>query len=92
MTFVKIIRNKANIIKAKFLKFILLKKYFGNNKINAKKMNIYIDSNLIDIEMKNIIEKNAKVIFLFRSLLLPLDKYINAKQTLAPAAKILAPV
>jgi hypothetical protein len=55
-------------------------------------MNIYIDSNLIDIEMKNIIEKNAKLIFLFRSLLLPLDKYINAKQTLAPAAKILAPV
>jgi hypothetical protein len=80
------------MINAKFFKFILLKKYFGNNKINAKKINIYNDSNLVDIEMKNNIEKNVKVTFLFGLLLFSLDKYINAKQTLAPAAKILAPV
>ena len=92
MTLVEIIRNEDSMINAKLFKFILLKEYFGNNKINAKKINIYTDSNLIDIEMKNIIKKKMKLIFLFGSFLFSLDVYINAKQTLAPAAKMLAPV
>ena len=89
---VKIIINETRIINDTFFIFILLKKYFGNSKIKAKKINIYTDSNLIDIEMKNIIKKKMKLIFLIGSLLFSLDVYINAKQTLAPAAKMLAPV
>ena len=60
--------------------------------INRKNMIIYIDSNLIDIETKNKIIYKIRNKFSSFLLLTAFDKYTYAKQTLAPAAKILAPV
>jgi hypothetical protein len=76
----------------KFFKEILLKKYFGIRTINRKNIIIYKDSNLMEIEIKNSIKNTTCSRCLFFSTVKSLDKYINAKHALAPAAKILAPV
>jgi hypothetical protein len=55
-------------------------------------MAIYNDSNLIDIEVKNKIKYEIRRKYLPFTRFTSVDRKTHAKQALAPAAKILAPV
>ena len=90
--FVDKIRIEEKTIIRNFLKSIWLKKYFGMITINRKKMTIYNDSNLIDIEVKKKIKYETSRKYLPFTRFTSVDRKTFAKQTLAPAAKILAPV
>ena len=67
-------------------------KYFGMRIINRKNTTIYNDSNLIDIEVKNKIKYETIRKYLHFTRFTSVDRKTYAKQALAPAAKILAPV